>query len=68
MWGEVDEKESKCTVSDDELVFELKKVVPKLWNNLEANMTKREAYKMRLDIIATAQEREAANKEAKLGE
>lgn len=61
------EPQSKCTLVDDEIVFELQKVEHAPWDNLEANLSKVEQQEMRKKILERAQEKAKAEQERKRG-
>jgi hypothetical protein len=63
----VKESDSKCTLSDGEIIFELQKVERVMWNNLEANMSKLKQQDMRKKIIERVQENAKAEQERKRG-
>lgn len=67
LFSSVKESDSKCTLSDGEIIFELQKVERVIWNNLEANMSKLEQREMRKKIIERAQENAKAEQERKCG-
>lgn len=67
LFSSVKESDSKCTLSDGEIIFELQKVERVIWNNLEANMSKLEQQEMRKRIIERVQENTKAEQERKRG-
>lgn len=67
LFSSVKESDSKCTLSDGEITFELQKVERVIWNNLEANMSKLEQQEMRKKIIERVQENAKAEQERKRG-
>ncbi|XP_067000889.2 dynein axonemal assembly factor 4 isoform X2 [Anabrus simplex] len=67
LFSQVKEAESKCTKTDDELVFELLKTEPNTWEKLEADLTKSEKQRLRLDILARFQQKAKQDGEARAG-
>jgi len=67
LFSSVKEPDSKCTLSDGEIIFELQKVERVIWNNLEANMSKLEQQEMRKKIIDRVQDNAKAEQERKRG-
>ncbi|XP_069701296.1 dynein axonemal assembly factor 4 [Periplaneta americana] len=47
LYSSVKESESRCTLADDEIVFELHKSFCGFWDNLESNLSKAEKKEMR---------------------
>jgi len=67
LFSSVKEPDSKCTLADGEIIFELQKVERVIWNNLEASMSKMEQQEMRKKIIERVQENAKAEQERKRG-
>lgn len=67
LFSSVKEPDSKCTLSDGEIIFELQKAERVIWNNLEANMSKLQQQEMRKKIIERVQENAKAEQERKRG-
>ncbi|XP_023713410.1 dynein assembly factor 4, axonemal isoform X3 [Cryptotermes secundus] len=65
LFSSVKEPQSKCTLVDDEIVFELQKVEHASWDDLEANLSKVEQQEMRKKILERAQEKAKAEQERK---
>lgn len=47
----INENSSNCTISDNEVIFELQKTIPKIWDSLAADISKLEMLEKRKEIV-----------------
>lgn len=65
MFSSINESSSKCTISDNEILFELQKTIPKKWETLTAEISKLEMLEKRKEIIAKKHEKTEEERKAK---
>ncbi|XP_049958062.1 dynein axonemal assembly factor 4-like [Schistocerca serialis cubense] len=56
LWAPVKNSESNCTLTNTEIIFELQKLEHKIWESLEASVTKEEKQKLRQQYVTEALE------------
>lgn len=61
----IDENNSKCTLTDDEIVFELQKTIPQKWDSLTADVGKMEMLEKRKEIFDKQHQKTEEERKAK---
>lgn len=66
LWSLIDTAKSTCVVTNNEIIFELKKWVPENWEKLEADLDKNAKKELRKDIIEETQKKNQEMEEQKI--
>ncbi|KAK6632799.1 hypothetical protein RUM43_013570 [Polyplax serrata] len=61
----INESTSTCTISDNEVIFELQKMIPKIWDSLTADISKLEMLEKRKKIIERHHEKTEEERKAR---